>query len=67
MTYKEEKQNFQNAISFSDGLNEIRNSEDFDMDFLTASSNQIVNLAPSQEASVHMVKTTNPACPLHTG
>lgn len=31
------------------------------MDFLTASLNQIVNLGPFQEASVHIVKTTNPA------
>lgn len=29
--------------------------------FLMASSNQIVNLRPFQEASVHIFKTTNPA------
>lgn len=29
--------------------------------FLMASSNQIVNLRPFQEASVHIFKTTHPA------
>lgn len=43
------------------GFNEIRNSESFDRDFLTASSNQIINLGPFQEANVHIVKNTNPA------
>lgn len=31
------------------------------MDFLTASSNQIVNLSPFQKASVHIIKANNPA------
>lgn len=31
------------------------------MDFLLASSDQIVNLSPFQEASVHIIETTNPA------